>query len=292
VGAVLYTSYLQILGVIHEPSSKSLKRVYPPPSPIETFGAGFMAGAIQSFIAAPLDALQVRFDKREKHYAKKTMWQYGRGKLHEIGARGIFAGWGLSFLKDSFGSGVFFMAFEYIKAQSYYDFVKWYYGSLEPFMISHLAIKRNTEHLEEHGQKTIKPHYAWEPTFLLGAGVAASVAQQCILYPLTRFQTLHFERLEGLDQEARRLNASAAPNRGQMLKAYYHAYQQTWNEVKIQAGDSGIRRWLFKAFWWNTVKNVPSTSAGLIIFELVRRRYGLGTDVVKINEDGYDILLS
>lgn len=220
------------------------------------------------------------------------MWQYGRGKLHEIGFRGIFAGWGLSFLKDSFGSAVFFSTFEYIKAQSYYDFVKMYYGSLEPFMVSHLAIKRNTEHLGEQDTTIIKPHYAWEPTFLLGAGVAASTAQQSILYPLTKVQNLHFARLEGLDQEARRLNASANPNRGKMLKAYYHAYQQTWNEVKIQAGGSGVRRWVFKAFWRNTVKNVPSTSAGLIIFELVRRRYGLGTDIVKIQEDGYDILLS
>ena len=293
VGAVLYTSYLQILGIVHEPSSKSLKRIYPPPSPVATFGAGFAAGAIQSFIAAPLDALQVRFDKREERYEKKTMWQYGRGKLHETGARGIFAGWGLSFLKDSFGSGIFFATFEYVKAQAYYEFVKMYYGSLEPFMVDHLAVKRNTENLgEENGPTVIKPHYAWEPSFLLLAGVAASVAQQTVLYPLTKVQTLHFERLEGLDQEARRLNSAGLPNRGQMLKAYYHAYQETWKQVKLQAGNAGVRNWLYKAFWWNTVKNVPSTSAGLIIFELFRRRYGIGTDVVKISEDGYDILLS
>jgi hypothetical protein len=36
---------------------------------------------------------------------------------------------------------------------------------------------------------------------------------------------------------------------------------------------------------------VPSTSAGLVIFELVRRRFGMGEEV-KISEDGYDILLS
>ena len=268
--------------------------MYPPPPPVATFGAGFTAGAIQSFIAAPLDALQVRFDKREEHYEKKTMWQYGRGKLHDIGVRGIFAGWGLSFLKDSFGSAIFFSTFEYVKAQSYYDFVKMYYGSLEPFMVDHLAIKRNTEDFgEKYGPTVIKPHYALEPAFLLLAGVAASVAQLSVLHPLTKIQTLHFERLEALDQEARRLNASVASTRGKMLKAYYHAYQETWKQVKLQAVDTGgVRRWLYKAFWWNTVKNVPSTSAGLIIFELVRRRYGTA-DVVKINmEGGYDILLS
>lgn len=61
VGAVLYTSYLQILGTVHYPSSQSLKKVYPLPQVLCTFLAGFSAGAIQSVVAAPLDALSVRF---------------------------------------------------------------------------------------------------------------------------------------------------------------------------------------------------------------------------------------
>jgi hypothetical protein len=77
-----------------------------------------------------------------------------------------------------------------------------------------------------------------------------------------------------------------------MLRAYYHAYQQTWQQCKIQAASTGsLQRWLFRGFWWSTIRQVPSTSAGLVIFELVRRRYGMGEEV-KISEEGYDILLS
>lgn len=54
----------------------------------------------------------------------------------------------------------------------------------------------------------------------------------------------------------------------------------------------GWRRWLYKDFVWNTIRSTPSTSAGLIVFELVRRKYGMGDGEVRINEDGYDILLS
>lgn len=68
--------------------------------------AGFAAGAIQSVIAAPVDALQVRFrtsDITEGRY--RNMWQYGYKKLSDIGMRGIFAGWSLSLVKDSVGYG-------------------------------------------------------------------------------------------------------------------------------------------------------------------------------------------
>jgi len=291
VGAVLYTSYLQILGRIYEPSSHARKTVYPPPPPIATFTAGFAAGGIQSFIAAPLDAIQVRFDKRQGGYEHQTMWQYSRTKLHDIGFRGIFAGWGLSFLKDSFGSGIFFATFEYVKAQAYYKFVRYYYGGLDIPMVSSLARKRGTEATPIEQTPVVKPHYAVEPAFLMLAGISASVAQQGVLYPLTLVQTLHYERLEDLDKQAMKLSKS--PSKGRMLSAYYHAYQETWKQCKMQAQEvGGIRRWLFNGFWWNTIRQVPSTSAGLVIFELVRRKYGMGSDEVKINEDGYDILLA
>ena len=78
-----------------------------------------------------------------------------------------------------------------------------------------------------------------------------------------------------------------------MFRAYYHAYQQSWAKcvAEAEAGGLSLRAWLYRGFWWNTIRQVPSTSAGLIIFELVRRKYGLGGDQVKISGDGYDILL-
>ena len=291
VGAVLYTSYLQILGALHEPSSQSAKRAFPPPPPIATFAAGLAAGGVQSLVAAPLDALQVRFDSRGPQYEQKTMWAYGRGKLQEIGPKGIFAGWGLSFLKDSLGSGLFFMAFEMVKSQAYVKFVTTYYGSLEPWMVHSLSLDKSRSESAENRTPVIKPHYALEPVFLMLAGVAASVAQQTVLYPLGKIQTLHYERLEWLDQQAEKPKQSQSG--GRMLRAYYHAYQQTWQQCKVQASRTGsMQRWLFRGFWWTTIRNVPSTSAGLVIFELVRRRYGVSDDQVRISEDGYDILLS
>lgn len=293
VGAALYTSYLQILARLHEPSAHATKATYPPPSPRDTFVAGFAAGTIQSVIAAPLDALQVRFDRRGHAYENKTMWQYGRGKLHEIGLRGIFAGWGLSFMKDSFGSGIFFCTFEYIKAQAYYRYVRWHYGSLEEPAVDKLAKKSGMAATNGQATATIKPHYALEPSFLMLAGITASLTQQLVLYPLSTLQTLHFERLEDLDKKAVKLHQSQSPSRGRMLRAYYHAYQDTWRQSKAQAAkQGGLQRWLFRGFWWFTIRQVPSTSAGLIIFELIRRKYGMAGDVVKITEDGYDILLT
>ena len=289
VGAALYTSYLQILGKLHEPSAHSRKTVYPPPSPRDTFLAGFMAGSIQSMVAAPLDALQVRFERRGPKYEDKTMWEYGRGKLKEIGARGIFAGYGLSFLKDSCGSGIFFCVFEWVKAQGYYGFARWWYGGVGEVELFSTHNNRGSEmdmstwqqssqSRDDDRKRVVKPYYAIEPGFLLLAGMTASIAQQFVLYPLSTFQTLHYERLEDLDKRAVTLqNSHDEPlaRRGRMLRAYYRAYEETWKQARTQLmGDGGMRQWLYRGFWWFTIRQVPSTSAGLIIFELVRRRYG------------------
>ncbi|KAI9716549.1 MAG: hypothetical protein M1812_005280 [Candelaria pacifica] len=269
VGAILYTSYLQILGTLHEPSAKSTKRIYPPPSLEATFKAGFTAGTIQSIAAAPLDALQVRFstsDMLDSRY--KNMWQYGRHKLKEIGPRGVFAGWGLSFLKDSFGYGVFFATFEYIKAQSYYAFITRFYGSSLP----------SPYQINGHLSPVIIPHYSLEPLFLLLAGVTASISQQIIQHPLTLIQMLHY-------------NQTLPPTK--TTKTYYQAYQSTFHQCQKEATRAGgWRKWLYRGFLINTLRQVPSTSAGLIMFELVRRKYGTDIEARRISKDGYEILLS
>ena len=284
VGAVLYTSYLQVLGYLHGPVSQSLKRVYPPARPSDTFKAGFAAGTLQSIVAAPLDALQIRLranDMLEGQY--RSIWQYGKHKLTQIGPRGIFAGWTLSFLRDAFGYAIFFSSFEYIKAQSYYSFITGYYGSLGAYQVDQLRFDSS-----ERGVPLIKPHYALEPCFLMIAGVVASIAQQTIQHPLSKIQNLHFGRLEYLDKQA-----SLAPSRQQMLRLYYHAYQETFKRCRKRAAHAGgWYRWLFRGFVKDAVRQVPSTSAALVIFELVRRKYANLADAVYIQEDGYDILLA
>ncbi|PLB39226.1 putative mitochondrial carrier protein, partial [Aspergillus candidus] len=284
VGAVLYTSYLQVLGNLYEPVSLGVKRVYPPPSPTDTFAAGFAAGAIQSVVAAPLDALQVRFkanDVLEGQY--QSMWHYGKHKLQQIGARGVFAGWGLSFLRDSLGYAVFFSSFEYIKSQAYYSFVTGYYGSLPAQNVATLQSSQS----ENHDVPLIKPHYTLEPCFLMLAGIAASVAQQVIQHPLSLIQDIHVARLEYLDHQA-----SLHPSRNRMLRLYYLAYQETYKRCKrraLRAG--GWSRWLYRGFGRSALRQVPSTSAGLVIFELVRRRYAIMAEPIYIQKDGYEILL-
>ncbi|KAH6668635.1 mitochondrial carrier domain-containing protein [Plectosphaerella plurivora] len=318
VGAVLYTSYLQILGRLHEESSKATRTVYPPPSPVHTFTAGLLAGGLQSFIAAPLDAIQARFDHRDimpvDGGKPRSMWAFSAEKLREIGVRGIFAGYGLSLLKDSLGSAIFFSAFEYVKAQGYYRFVTWYYGDLNEDIVNLLATRRPPARVatsaDDDKPLVIRPHYSIEPIFLLLAGVSASFTQQVVLHPLTHFQVEHWDRLEEIDEKAARLRANrAAPTAGKeavagqgqtqrhswrLFRVYYRAYQATWAHCSSAAAAEGrtMRNWLYRGFWWNTIRQVPSTSAGLIIFELFRRKYGLQGDEVRINQDGYDILLN
>lgn len=285
VGAVLYTSYLQVLGALHEPVSRGVKRIYPPASPIDTFSAGFTAGTIQSIVAAPLDALQVRFranDLLEGQY--RSMWHYGRHKLGQIGIRGIFAGWGLSFLRDALGYGIFFSSFEYIKAQAYYSFITGYYGSLHSRHLDEMILSQSSD----RGVPLIRPHYTLEPIFLMLAGITASAAQQAIQHPLSLIQSLHVARLEYLDHQA-----SLHPSRRQMLRLYYLAYQETYKRCQRRAARAGSwRRWLFRGFFRSAIRQVPSTSAGLVIFEVVRRKYANLADAVYIRKDGYDILLS
>lgn len=289
IGAVLYTSYLQALGVVYEPASQSIKRVYPPAPFSATFAAGFSAGALQSIIAAPLDALTIRFqtkDLTENRY--KHMWDYAYRKIQFIGARGVFAGWSLSFVKDSIGYGLFFGSFEYIKSQCFYDFLSmWYshYGILSIFQQRQIDVQRAEQ--QGRGRPTIEPHYLMEPSFLLLAGVSASVLQQAVSHPLTQIQVLHFQRLATLDDQMQK-----KPSRVKSLQLYARAYEKTWMQCAIRAKHAGgWIRWLYQDFWMSTLRQVPSTSAGLIVFEVFRRKYGFENNAVRISKEDYDILL-
>ena len=287
VGAILYTTYLTTLARLHSPSAQGSKRAYPPPSTGITFAAGFVAGGAQSVVAAPLDALQIRFRAAEMMQGKYTsMWHYAYRKTRDIGPRGVFAGWTLSFLRDSVGFGVFFATFEFIKAQAFYSFVSQFYGFYDRLSL----LKRrdvDVQVLGDNQTPEIKPHYLLEPTFILCAGAAASVAQSTIQHPISRIQELHYQRLEWVDS---RLRAPPAA-RDNSFHVYASAYRKTLKQCFALARRSGgMRRWLYADFLMGTLRQIPSTSAGLIVFEILRRKYSLD-DEVKIHKDGYDILL-
>lgn len=270
---------------MHHPSSQSLKRVYPPPPVSSTLAAGFAAGAIQSVVAAPLDALQIRFRTSDVLDGKyKSMWQYGRRKLQEIGLRSAFAGWRLSLVKDSLGSAVFFATFEFVKAQSCYEFVSWYYGNMK---LSGGSVHGAESRDQDQTNTVIKPHFAIGPAFLMQAGLSASLVQQVIQYPITVIQQNHHNCLSRHERSARASSEVLAPD-----AAKHGAYGRTYKRCVVYARRfGGWRRWLYRGFWQISLKQIPSTSAGLIVFELVRRRYAIDTEVVKIRRGNYDILL-
>ncbi|KAF2264457.1 mitochondrial carrier [Lojkania enalia] len=286
IGAVLYTTYLQSLSTLHSGSPHQQKRTYPPPVIATTFAAGLIGGGVQSLLAAPFDALQVRFRTADILDGKyKTMWHYGMHKLHSIGLRGIFAGFTLSLVKDSLGAAVFFSTFETVKSQGYYEFITYWYGkrTRDAFLESTALY-----HDEVDGRPVIKPHYALEPSFLLLAGISASFTGQLIQHPLTELQNIHYRRLEALDYQA---HLESRPSR--IMQRYYHAYEETFQQCKKLAKRAGgWRMYLYKDFFMTTIKQVPSTAAGLIVFELVRRKYAFESEEVMINKEGLHILLS
>ncbi|KAH7406257.1 mitochondrial carrier domain-containing protein [Phaeosphaeria sp. MPI-PUGE-AT-0046c] len=286
IGAVLYTAYLHSLSTLHEPSSHQTKRTYPPPPASTTFTAGLIAGGIQSVVAAPFDALQVRFRTADILDGKfKTMWHYAGHKLRSIGLQGIFAGWTLSFVKDAFGSAVFFGTFETVKSQAYYDFVRQYYGTRTRDTLLEKAVVMPDE---TDDRPVIRPHYTLEPIFLLLAGISASISSQLIMHPLTEIQDVHYRRLEALDFQA---HQEARPSR--IVSRYYHAYEETFRQCRRLAKRAGgWRSYLYRDFFMGTIRQVPSTSAGLIVFELVRRKYSFENEEVVINHEDARILLT
>ncbi|KAL2129333.1 hypothetical protein VTI74DRAFT_7925 [Chaetomium olivicolor] len=113
--------------------------------------------------------------------------------------------------------------------------------------------------------------------------MGVSVTQQVVLHPLSYVQAEHWERLEGLDAKGRKLRRdSGLPEASGSTR---HAWPRPRRLVSTcvsgcTAASGGARSGRYL---------VPG--AGLIIFELVRRKYGFGGHQVRINRDGYDILL-
>jgi hypothetical protein len=254
-----------------------------------TFTAGLIGGAVQSLLAAPFDALQVRFRTADILDGKyKTMWHYAGHKLRSIGLRGIFAGWTLSLLKDSVGSAFFFGTFETVKSQGYYEFITKYYGSRTRDSLLESSTLVSAPNQDDN-RPVIKPHFSIEPAFLLLAGISASITSQLIQHPLTELQNVHYRRLEALDYQA---HSEASPSR--IMQRYYHAYEETFQQCKkLAMRQGGWRKYLYRDFFMSTIRQVPSTSAGLFVFELVRRKYAFEmNEEVTIDREGVRILLS
>ncbi|KAK6498537.1 hypothetical protein TWF481_011125 [Arthrobotrys musiformis] len=296
MGIILYTSYLQILQHQYAPAGHSTKRAYPPPPYWATFTAGAAAGAIQSLFAAPLDAISYRFDVNEitkernifpeinTKSAPLSFWAYGRRILGEIGLHGVFAGYSLSLIKECLGYGLFFSTFEYIKQQMYYKWLSHYYG-------------HRHRYLHPFGKPSdpitiIRPHWSLEPMFLLGAGASASFASHAAFYPLNQIQNAHLKQLEFIDRSNALAAAGLKKHSYGWWTRYSHSYEQTYKDCRdLAIKNGGWRRWLYKGYLMNTMKSTPSTAAALIVFELVRRKFGEEVGLASIQHDGFEIVL-
>ena len=224
-----------------------------------------------------------------------STWSYAAHKTREIGARGIFAGWSISLLKDSLGCAVFFATFEWVKAQGFYSFIRWYYADAGHTEGRGTRVQPGAPGSSGSNVPTVRPHFALEPSFLLLAGLSASVAQSLIQYPLSLLQDLHYHRLASLDAlHSRQAGATKRPpSAKETLRNYKHAYYKTFRQARSQAKRAGgLGKWAYRGFLWNTIRSMPATSGGLIVFELVRRRYAMTSEEVRIRvEDGWDVLL-
>ena len=277
---------------------------------------------MQSLCAAPVDAVAVRWgagkgpdggsDGKNGKRINENIWSYSARELRKIGIKGVFKGFGLSVTKDTLGFGLFFSTFEYIKAQACYKFIMTYHGDLHgdvlaPFLTPNsVGLNAHAETGRGEGEgvvDVIKPHFAIEPAFLALAGMTASLAQQAIAHPLGRVQDVHFWSItQGERKSATEpLSADILPKQS-LAKTNEQAvcekpvitasYRNTWAICKQQARKAGgWWKYLYTGFWWSTIRQVPSTAAGLVIFELVRKRYADEVEAIRIEEDGYDILL-
>lgn len=295
VGAVLYGSYLLSLNLYATQRKQMIERhmreeqeldpdsllIYPTSflnaivrtyvTTWDTFKAGFIAGAVSSMIASPLDALYSRSTYAElisgKQAKEGNMFNYAWKKLNQVGLTGIFAGFWLNFIKESVGFGCYFTVFETIKNYGYYVAKGLFDGvgkitdnSKELFG---LEVSNDLNNVTK-GERVLRL------TFVLIAGASAGYTLMGIQYPINKIQKIHLAKLEALDlyNEASRIETS------RWFKIYYHSYKQTWDIILQRQMASGLPwgQFMYKGFNKFALANVPATSIGLLVFEIGRER--------------------
>ncbi|KAK9457768.1 mitochondrial carrier domain-containing protein [Dipodascopsis uninucleata] len=287
VGVILYTTYLTALPVFSEHLVKaSSYDSFAPTSDVltakQTFLAGFCAGGAQSVAAAPLDAIFTRFSvsellssSEEQQGRYKSMWRYGAEKLKDVGIRGVFAGFGLSFVKEALGFGLFFATFEGVRQWSYDKIVHGYQAPIPKY------VDRRSD--VQNAKISEKPSAAIYPLMIIVAGAAATTALQIVHYPLTKLQTLQFSILEGIDfNNSNENNSNKSSKKPSTLfgkttfGTYYNVYREVFRQAKALKNVGYHKswvRWLYKGWLRNTVTTLPSSSIGLFVFEIMRIRY-------------------
>lgn len=233
-GVVLYTSYLSALD--HENVT-----VW------NTFKAGWIAGSCQSLVAAPIDAIYLRSSTNEILNGKhNNLWQFSWMKLKQIGFIGVFAGFGLSLVKESIGFAFYFSIFESIKNQGF---------QLTKDLI--LSYDNLFKRKENHDFKFLKTIY------IFVGGITASFTLLSLQYPISKFQNLHYSRLEAFDLFNKNKN---------WFRLYYHSYLDSFDHLIFIRKNSKLSwfNYLYKGFKLQLLNSLPGMVGGLITLEILR----------------------
>lgn len=262
-GLILYGTYLTALDRVN-------KVTY-----IDTWKSGFIAGAAQSLAAAPVDAIYTRLSTAEMLNGKhQNLWVYGINKLKEIGLVGVFAGYGFSFIKESFGFAFYFSTFEVVKTQGYgltYRMITGYRNLKSKFRTKFSNVSGKTVQVDEDlirlEQKKLTK--ILKSTFVLLAGASAAFSLLAVQYPLTKIQKIHLSRLEALDV----YNQSKLTTKP-FIKLYYNSYIDTFLQIMKMKNKTKLT-WFdlaYKGFVRNALTTIPATSVGLLVFEIMRTK--------------------
>lgn len=232
----------------------------------DSFRAGFIAGAISSIAASPIDALYSRSNYAELvdgDVKNNGIYKYAWKKLKDIGIVGIFAGFWLNLIKESLGFGFYFSVFEVIKSQGY---------SRTKSVIDWFDRIRGLD-VDPNDVNTRKSARALQLTFVLFAGASAASALIAVQYPFNKVQKIHLARLEALDifNEANKIETS------KWFRLYYNSYKQTLDILiarKLKAGMTWPA-FMYRGFTRFTLTNIPATSIGLLVFEITRQKLSI-----------------
>ena len=275
-GVILYATYLNALDRLTSKRGTNRNTDFNWYSPIDTWRAGFVAGAVQSLAAAPVDAIYTRLSVSEMiEGSHENLWKFGINKLKEIGLVGVFAGYSFSLIKESIGFAFYFSTFETIKTQGYsitYKIFKFFRDQEEMiksklqslFSWDDVKVDEKMQRLERYRLERLL-----KTSFILIAGASAAFALLAVQYPLTKVQKIHLSRLEALD-----IYSASTRKEKPFIKLYYNSYIDTFNQV-LRMKQKAKVTWFkaaYSGFIRNAVTTIPATSVALLVFEITRTR--------------------
>lgn len=303
-GVVLYTTYLTTLNSFQLRSTETSFQH----NMFDFLRAGFLAGAAQAIVSAPIDAIYTRANIDELLSSAKrydNLWLYSRDKIKEIGLIGCFGGFGLSLIKESIGFAVYFTTFEMIRGpirQLTIDFIKNYRElkyTVQNTRLSDIFFDEDGNKIEARKPSFIseKEERWYSRVFIFIGGVTAAFVLQLVQYPFLKLQKIHVSRLEAYDIYLKNLPIKNLNSGSQIVETipntkivipkdkrrfhiYYNSYLDTFEHVFffMKRSKKETIAWLYKGFLRNTLAIIPGTTAGLLLLDHMRSKMSESVD--------------